>query len=369
MCVAGLKHTVNIRDNLCLIPDTHDYIFFIFFSATPIGSVSHLFVSFTPCMKLGVHSPSLFVRAPPMLLQCAHRSGLSRTASAVLTHRSHVVLGAHPSLFSASAAAAASPTTTTTLGASASAAPIAAPPIRKIEPGRKLAMNVSSAEFDRNIELLASGNELSAEVYEEMHRAMFAPSSVFVNSDISLEHIDTWGWDYDFTLVNYTSELANFVYKRVINTLVRELKYPVQSLLHESYDPSFAIKGICFDTKTGLFFKTDQFFKLQKDCVFRGRSRVPIQEVIDTYHGTALSKDVIERSYMFQDLFASPEACVLADVTDALRAGGVAFDPLFVQKDVREVVERLHRSREVRHCNRISLLSFHFLFSIAFSQS
>jgi len=214
-----------------------------------------------------------------------------------------------------------------------------------------LVPSLSSEDFFRNVSLFASGSELSSSLYAEKSRVSFSPSSVFANCDLSLEHIDAWGWDYDFTLVNYTNELAAFVYHRVIAILAHEHKYPIQPLLSYEYDPTYAIKGIRFDKKTGLFFKLDQFSKLQKDCVYRGKQRLPVSEVIEVYSGTVVSQEVLDRSYTFADLFAPPEACVLADVTDCLRAAQVDFDPLFVQRDVREAVERLHKSREVRLLN------------------
>jgi len=43
---------------------------------------------------------------------------------------------------------------------------------------------------------------------------------VFVNSDISLKHIDVYGFDYDYTLVRYTSEVHRLIYDHAKNILV-----------------------------------------------------------------------------------------------------------------------------------------------------
>ena len=45
-------------------------------------------------------------------------------------------------------------------------------------------------------------------------------NGVFVNSDISLKHIDVYGFDYDYTLVRYTSEVHRLIYDHAKNMLV-----------------------------------------------------------------------------------------------------------------------------------------------------
>ena len=45
-------------------------------------------------------------------------------------------------------------------------------------------------------------------------------NGVFVNSDISLKHIDVFGFDYDYTLVKYTGEVHRLIYDHAKNMLV-----------------------------------------------------------------------------------------------------------------------------------------------------
>ena len=43
---------------------------------------------------------------------------------------------------------------------------------------------------------------------------------MFVNSDISLKHVNVYGFDYDYTLVSYTSQVHRLIYDHAKNMLV-----------------------------------------------------------------------------------------------------------------------------------------------------
>ena len=45
-------------------------------------------------------------------------------------------------------------------------------------------------------------------------------NGVFVNSDISLKHVNVYGFDYDYTLVSYTTEVYRLIYDHAKNMLV-----------------------------------------------------------------------------------------------------------------------------------------------------
>ena len=55
---------------------------------------------------------------------------------------------------------------------------------------------------------------------EDLLTKMVNRNGVFVNSDISLKHIDVYGFDYDYTLVRYTSEVHKLIYDHAKNMLV-----------------------------------------------------------------------------------------------------------------------------------------------------
>jgi len=54
----------------------------------------------------------------------------------------------------------------------------------------------------------------------ELSKRKVKRDGVFVNSDISLKHIDVFGFDYDYTLVSYTSEVHRLIYDHAKKKLV-----------------------------------------------------------------------------------------------------------------------------------------------------
>lgn len=84
------------------------------------------------------------------------------------------------------------------------------------------------------------------------------PSDIFVNVEINLDNIDSFGFDYgliylsrnivisfskkkDYTLVNYTDALQHFIFNEARSYLIQTKKYP-HDLMHFNYDPNFAIR-------------------------------------------------------------------------------------------------------------------------------
>ncbi len=48
--------------------------------------------------------------------------------------------------------------------------------------------------------------------------------AVFVNKEVKLGDLDVYGFDYDYTLVNYTNALAEFIFQETIGLLVWKWK-------------------------------------------------------------------------------------------------------------------------------------------------
>ena len=49
------------------------------------------------------------------------------------------------------------------------------------------------------------------------------------------------------------------------------------------YDPAFAVRGLHYNVKRGLFLKVDSFHQIQLGTVYRGRERLEDQEVLSMY--------------------------------------------------------------------------------------
>lgn len=48
--------------------------------------------------------------------------------------------------------------------------------------------------------------------------------AIFANREVRLSELDVYGFDYDYTLVNYTNDLADFIFDKTIDLLVSKWK-------------------------------------------------------------------------------------------------------------------------------------------------
>jgi HAD superfamily 5'-nucleotidase-like hydrolase len=132
-----------------------------------------------------------------------------------------------------------------------------------------------------------------------------------------------------------------------LEALCSKRGYPLELKNNCTFDPDFVVRGLSYDRRTGFLFKLDQFGKIQRDCVYSGRTRVSEAKVLETYHShTKLSREYINGNLeTLSDLFSLPEACLLADVTGFFQAKGANFHPSHVHRDVQECISDLHRSQ------------------------
>ncbi|KAA0063113.1 5'-nucleotidase domain-containing protein [Cucumis melo var. makuwa] len=68
------------------------------------------------------------------------------------------------------------------------------------------------------------------------------PEGIYVNKNLSLDNIQVYGFDYDYTLVYYSANLKNLIYDLAKEHLVIELRYP-KSCMKFKYDHTFQIRG------------------------------------------------------------------------------------------------------------------------------
>lgn len=166
-------------------------------------------------------------------------------------------------------------------------------------------------------------------------------SRVFANSDTSLQHVAHYGFDYDYTLVQYLPSVPELIYDICKVHLVEHLGYPT-TLLDLKYDPNFAIRGLHIDRQTGMMCKLDQYNKLQLP-LFRGKEPVSNEETVAAYGGLRVSREYVQdHMSMMKDIFALPQGCLFADVTDALQARNTPYQPSYVFSDVAESIDRAH---------------------------
>jgi hypothetical protein len=80
------------------------------------------------------------------------------------------------------------------------------------------------------------------------------------------------------TLASYNDQLGHQIYNEAKFYLIHRLGYP-RELGSCAFDPTFAIRGLHFDDRTGFILKLDQFGTVVLETVHRGRQKVKVDEV------------------------------------------------------------------------------------------
>lgn len=71
-----------------------------------------------------------------------------------------------------------------------------------------------------------------------------AHERVFANTYVNMAEIDIVGFDYDYTLVTYRTELLDLIYDMALKRLVLDRQYPLDLLdAGFKFDPRFSIRG------------------------------------------------------------------------------------------------------------------------------
>ncbi|BFZ06162.1 hypothetical protein BsWGS_09201 [Bradybaena similaris] len=175
------------------------------------------------------------------------------------------------------------------------------------------------------------------------------PEAIFANNELSLANIEIYGFDYDYTLATYTPELHKLIFTLGRDALVNKLRYP-EGILELEYDSEFAVRGLHYDIKKGLFLKIDQFHNIQLGTVYRGLQPVADDEVKALYEGIHVPVDYMNTFYgvgpMHQmvDLFALPEVSLISLVTEYFLNNNINYDSEYVFYDIRNTVQSIHTS-------------------------
>ncbi|XP_061428729.1 LOW QUALITY PROTEIN: 5'-nucleotidase domain-containing protein 2 [Lethenteron reissneri] len=173
-------------------------------------------------------------------------------------------------------------------------------------------------------------------------------SAVYVNNELCLDDIGTYGFDYDYTLALYSSALHHKIYNAALDILVKQYKYPEELKKYE-YRPDFATRGLHYDIHKGLLMKIDAFHHVQLGSVYRGYSPVPDDEVMTLYSGTHVRLHQMTDFYgkgsrmkQYMDVFSIPEMTLLSSVNDHFKGNRIEYDPIHLYKDVSDAVRDVH---------------------------
>eukprot|EP00041_Stephanoeca_diplocostata_P007008 m.96857 g.96857 ORF g.96857 m.96857 type:complete len:633 (-) comp16675_c0_seq1:476-2374(-) len=193
----------------------------------------------------------------------------------------------------------------------------------------------SSPHLSENIEYYAQGQGLGV-----------GGRHLFTNSYVNMSKVRAIGFDYDYTLVTYSTDLQRLIYNEASKFMRHVLQYPVK-VMSRSFDPQFAIRGLAVDTRTGALLKLNYLGVIAVSCVFVGRHQCTEAEVQEMYGEDYTISMQYRKTYIkpLNDLFTLAEACLVADTIQGLRDQNLSFDPSAVVSDVQAGIENTHSMR------------------------
>ncbi|KAM4675231.1 5'-nucleotidase domain-containing protein 3 [Discoglossus pictus] len=190
-------------------------------------------------------------------------------------------------------------------------------------------------------------NELSSSLSSNM----LNPDAIFSNNEMSLDDIEIYGFDYDYTLAFYSKDLHSLIFNTARDLLINEHRYP-NELRNYEYDPDFAIRGLHYDVHKALLLKIDAFHYIQLGTVYRGFSVVPDSEVIEMYQGSHVPLEQMSDFYgkssegntlkQFMDIFSLPEMTLLSCVNEYFLKHNIDYEPVHLYKDVKDTIRDVH---------------------------
>eukprot|EP01133_Synstelium_polycarpum_P005918 gene5918-6850_t len=176
------------------------------------------------------------------------------------------------------------------------------------------------------------------------HVPTLDPQDVFINSEVKLSEIKVFGFDYDYTLANYSDQVQHLIYELAMQYLVDELKYPA-NLKDLVFNPHFAIRGLHYDMSTGLLMKLDFLNNIQAGSIYYGRRSLSKDEIVSIYGSMQLRRSYCD-SFLkpMIDIFCIPEACLISDITQFLIDNNFTFEPRIIYEDITKAVSKVHLS-------------------------
>ncbi|ONK69699.1 uncharacterized protein A4U43_C05F25810 [Asparagus officinalis] len=169
------------------------------------------------------------------------------------------------------------------------------------------------------------------------------PEGIYVNKNLRMDNIQVYGFDYDYTLAHYSSNLQSLIYDLAKHYLVDELKYP-ESCLQFAYDLTFPIRGLAYDKLKGCLLKLDFFGSIEPDGCYFGRHKLSKEKIQVMYGTRHIGRDQARGLVGLMDFFCFSEACLIADIVQHFVDAKLDFDASNVYQDVNQAIQHVHKS-------------------------
>ncbi|WOK94047.1 hypothetical protein Cni_G02749 [Canna indica] len=169
------------------------------------------------------------------------------------------------------------------------------------------------------------------------------PKGIYVNRNVRLDDIEVYGFDYDYTLAHYSGNLHRLIYDLAKKHLVNELRYP-ESCLQFEYDPTFPIRGLCYDRLRGCLLKLDFFGSIEPDGCFFGRQKLSLEKIKEMYGTRHIGRAQARVLVGLMDFFCFSEVCLIADIIQHFMDANLEFDASNVYEDISQAIQHVHKS-------------------------
>src|SRR5947208_1687095 len=180
------------------------------------------------------------------------------------------------------------------------------------------------------------------------HQGLELPHSrqIYTNRALQMDQIGVVGFDMDYTLAVYSMrQIEELAFHMTLDRLVAGRGYRAE-LRNLNYDHEFVIRGLVVDKDFGNIFKMDRHNHVGR-C-YHGRRQLTLDERRALYQTNEKIRLSLPRFAWIDTLFSLPEACLYAEIIEALEAGGTKVDYHKLYDDTRESIDEVHRDGSLK---------------------
>jgi 5'-nucleotidase len=169
---------------------------------------------------------------------------------------------------------------------------------------------------------------------------------VYTNRALKMDEITVVGFDMDYTLAVYSMrQIEELAFRMTLERMVEKRGYP-KDLVCLKYDHEFVIRGLVVDKDCGNIFKMDRHNHVGR-C-YHGRKPLSLDDRRKLYQTNEKIRLSLPRFAWIDTLFSLPEACLYAEIIEALEGRGEKVDYHKLYDDTRESIDEIHRDGSLK---------------------
>src|SRR3989442_7925925 len=179
---------------------------------------------------------------------------------------------------------------------------------------------------------------------------------IYTNRALKMDEIAVVGFDMDYTLAVYSMrQIEELAFHMTLERLVEKHGYPAD-LTKLKYDHESVIRGLVVDKDFGNIFKMDRHNHVGR-C-YHGRRELKLDDRRALYQKNEKIRLSLPRFAWIDTLFSLPEACLYAEIIEALEARKEPVDYHQLYDDTRESIDEVHRDGSLKTEGRNDLARY-----------